>query len=84
MSQEVLMSPAERNTFNITLSEMAAEEFRIVAEAGGLPVSTLLRMVLESHHQSPSFGNMVRRARKRLGQETGEPDSYKDSSNPDV
>ena len=54
---------AERNQVTLTLSDKAWEEFRLVAEWKGMPVATMLRNVIENHHQSPGFGNLVRRAR---------------------
>lgn len=54
---------ADRNQVTITLSDKAIEEYTIVAEWLGMPRNTLIRQVAESHHQTPSFGNLVRRAR---------------------
>jgi hypothetical protein len=56
------MAP-DRNQRSITLSDKATEEYQLVADWLGMPVGTLMRQVLENHHQSPSFGNLVRRAR---------------------
>ena len=66
------MAP-DRNQVTLTLSDRAMEEFTLVAEWLGMPRNTLIRQVVEGHHQTPSFGNLVRRA--RAGQ--GAPDSLK-------
>ena len=54
---------AERNQRMITLSDRALEEYEMVAEWLGMPPNTLLRQILEDHHQSPEFGDLVRRAK---------------------
>ncbi|PSB29885.1 hypothetical protein C7B82_10050 [Stenomitos frigidus ULC18] len=54
----------ERNQVTVTLSEKAMEEYRLVAQWLNMPVATLMRQALEEHHQSPSFGALVRRARE--------------------
>jgi len=56
------MAP-DRNQVTITLSDKAMEEYNLVAEWLGMPRNTLIRQVVENHHQTPSFGNLVRRAR---------------------
>lgn len=63
------MSPQDRNQVTITLSERAMEEYRLIAKWLNMPVATLLRQVLEEHHQSPSVGALVKRAREGVGQE---------------
>ena len=55
--------PPDAGQKTITLSGRALEEYQVVADWLGMPVGTLLRQVLEGHHQSPSFSNLVRRAR---------------------
>ncbi|NER81587.1 MAG: hypothetical protein F6K42_18885 [Leptolyngbya sp. SIO1D8] len=57
------MAAADRNQVTITLSDKAMEEYTLVAEWLGMPRNTLIRQVVEERHQSPSFGNLVRRAR---------------------
>lgn len=57
---------ADRNQRTITLSDRALEEYELVAKWLGMPTNTLLRQVVEEHHQSPSFGNLVRRAKRGL------------------
>ena len=54
---------ADRNQVTLTLSDKVWEEYKLVAEWKGLPFATLLRNVIEAHHESPSFGNLVRRAK---------------------
>ncbi|MBE7384439.1 MAG: hypothetical protein F6J95_023870 [Leptolyngbya sp. SIO1E4] len=54
---------ADRNQVTITLSDKAMEEYTLVAQWLGMPRNTLIRQIVEEHHQSPSFGNLVRRAR---------------------
>lgn len=52
----------KRNQTTVTLSPKANEEYELVAAWLGMPVATLMRQILENHHQSPSFANLVRRA----------------------
>jgi hypothetical protein len=61
-----IMSPQERNQITVTLSDRAMEEYRLVAKWLNMPVATLLRQILEEHHQSPAFGALVRRAKDAL------------------
>lgn len=56
-----------RSQITITLSERALSEFREVADWLGMPVATLVRGIVEERHQSPSFGNLVKRARGQAG-----------------
>lgn len=56
------MAP-DRNQATITLSDKAMEEITLVAEWLGMPRNTLIRQWVEQHHQSPSFANLVRRAK---------------------
>jgi hypothetical protein len=65
MSVGLAMAP-ERNQITVTLSDKAMEEYRLVAEWLNMPVATLLRQVLEGHHQSPAFGALVRRAKHEI------------------
>lgn len=58
------VSPDRRNQNTVTLSEKAQEEYQLVADWLKMPLATLLRQVLEEHHQSPSFGNLVKRAKR--------------------
>jgi hypothetical protein len=57
-----VMAP-ERNQVTLTLSDKALEEFNLVADWLNMPRNTLIRQIVEAHHQTPSFGNLVRRAR---------------------
>lgn len=63
MSSESNVSPRQRNQVVITLSDKALEEYGLVADWKGQPLASLLREVLEQHHSSPSFGNVVKRAK---------------------
>lgn len=57
------MAPDSRNQRSITLSDRASQEYQFVADWLGMPVGTLMRQILEEHHQSPHFGNLLRRAK---------------------
>jgi predicted DNA-binding ribbon-helix-helix protein len=57
------MAPVERSQKTITLSDRAFEEYEAVAQWLNMPSGTLMRQILEAHHQSPSFANLLRRAR---------------------
>jgi len=52
----------KRNQTTVTLSSRANEEYQLVADWLGMPVATLMRQILEGHHQSPGFANLIRRA----------------------
>jgi hypothetical protein len=52
---------SERFMMTITLSEKADEEFRLVAAWKKIPVSTLIRQILEREHESLAFGELVKR-----------------------
>ena len=54
---------ADRNQVTITLSDRAMEEYQLVADWLGMPRNTLIRQAVEQQHQTPGFGNLVRRAR---------------------
>lgn len=58
-----VMPPDSRNQRSITLSDRASQEYQFVADWLGMPVGTLMRQILEDHHQSPSFANLLRRAK---------------------
>lgn len=66
VNPQASMAAQERNQYTITLSDKALEEFRLVASWLNMPVATLLRQVLEEHHQSPSFGALVKRAKEGI------------------
>ena len=53
----------ERHQLNITLSDQANEDYRKVADYLGMPVATLLRQVLETHHQTREFGALIERVK---------------------
>jgi len=54
---------SDRNQKTINLSDKAIEEYELVASWLGMPLGTLLRQVLEAHHQSSTFANLIRRAK---------------------
>jgi hypothetical protein len=56
---------ADRNQKTVTLSDKALEEYELVASWKGIPVASLLRQVLEDHHESPTFGALVRRVKEQ-------------------
>jgi hypothetical protein len=59
------MSPAkDRFIVTITLSQGAYEDFEAVATGKGLSMATLLRNILETEHESPGFGALLRRYKK--------------------
>jgi hypothetical protein len=55
----------QRNQINITLSDQADSDYRTVADYLGMPVATLLRQVLEAHHQGREFGALIERMKKQ-------------------
>lgn len=55
---------AKGRTVRITLSDGALKDFETVAKSKGIPLATWLRTVLESHHESPGFGALLRRCWK--------------------
>lgn len=59
------MGSSDRNQITITLSEQALKEFRLVARWLGMSPATLMRQKLEEAHQSPAFGNLVKRAKAK-------------------
>lgn len=48
---------------NVSLSERAIAEYQQVANWLGIPVRTLIRQIVETHHQSPPFANLLNRAK---------------------
>lgn len=52
-----------RTQVNVSLSDRAMTEYQTVSTWLGIPVRTLLRQILEGHHQSASFANLLKRAR---------------------
>ena len=67
----------DRCQVTLTLSPKALEEFVLVSGWLGMPRNTLLRQLLEAQHQTPSFGNLVRRAKAGQGTDTEHPPSDK-------
>lgn len=62
----IIRMAQERNQINVTLSDQANEDYRKVADYLGMPVATLLRQVLESHHQTTEFGALIERANREV------------------
>lgn len=63
MSMAEPMSPRARNSVPVTLSDRAYQDFEYAAEEKGIPLATFLRNILETHHETPSFGAFLRRLR---------------------
>jgi hypothetical protein len=59
----IIRMAQDRNQIYITLSDQANEDYRHVADYLGMPVATLLRQILESHHQGREFGALIERVR---------------------
>jgi hypothetical protein len=57
-----------RNQTTITLSWRACREYEEVAEWLGVPPASLMRFILEEHHRSAKFHELLQRARKRESQ----------------
>jgi len=53
---------AEQYRVTITLSPKAYEEMEMVAGEKGIPLAKHLGMIVESHHETPAYGNLVKRA----------------------
>lgn len=47
----------------ITLSAKTFEEMDLVAKEKGIPLSSHINSIIEEHHNSPAYGNLVRRAK---------------------
>lgn len=58
-----MREPMPRSQVNVSVSDRAMAEYEEVAAWLGMPTRTLIRQVVESHHQSPNFANLLRRAR---------------------
>ena len=56
-------SSAVTKQTNISLGDRARSEYEEASEWLGIPLSTLLRQVLEEYHRSPSFSNLLKRVR---------------------
>lgn len=65
-TKETEMSPEQRRQVTITLCEKAWQEYNLVADWKEIPLATLLRNVLETHHENPAFGNLVVRAKREM------------------
>jgi hypothetical protein len=55
--------PDTRNQTTITLSWRAAQEYEVVAEWLGIAPASLMRFILEEHHRSAEFYDLLQRAR---------------------
>ncbi len=53
----------DRSMRSVTLSPKALEEFEEVATWKGMPIASYLRQILEIHHESPEFKELLDRAR---------------------
>lgn len=60
----IIRMAQDRNQIYITLSDQANEDYRKVADYLGMPVATLLRQILESHHQGREFGALIERVKE--------------------
>jgi len=47
----------------ITLSAKTYEEMDLVAQQKGIPLSSHINNIIEEHHESPAYGNLVKRAK---------------------
>jgi hypothetical protein len=63
---------AATNQKNVTLSPRAHEEYEEVAKWLGMPAASLMRQVLEQHHQSPEFDTLLKRARSEDSERWGD------------
>lgn len=53
---------SDRYQVSVTLSEKCYLEFAAVANWKKIPLATFIRQILEREHESPSFGNLAKRA----------------------
>lgn len=63
----IIRMAQDRNQIYITLSDQANDDYRKAADYLGMPVATLLRQVLESHHQGREFGALLDRMKTETG-----------------
>ena len=47
----------------ITLSAKTYEEMDLVAQQKGIPLASHINNIIEDHHESPAYGNLVKRAK---------------------
>ena len=57
------MPEKEDTRVTITLSDRAYAEMSLVAEQKGISLSRHLAMILEGHHETPQYGNLVKRSK---------------------
>lgn len=62
MDMQEFSQMSERYQVSITLSEKCYSEFAAVASWKKIPLGTFIRQILEREHESPSFGNLAKRA----------------------
>ena len=75
-----VMPPDSRNQRSITLSDRYSQKYQFVDDWLGMPVGTLMRQILEDHHQSPIFGALLRRARAGGASPPQSPSEYPEPS----
>jgi hypothetical protein len=54
---------AKNPRVTITISQKAYEEMDLVATEKGIPLASHLGDIIEEHHNSPAYGQLVRRAK---------------------
>jgi hypothetical protein len=64
--------PENDTRVTITLSARAHEEMTLVAQQKGISLSKHLGQIIEQTHETPAYGNIVKRARCWLKGETYE------------
>ena len=68
--------PDQDTRVTITLSAKAYEEMSLVADQKGIPLSKHLGQIIEQQHETPAYGNLVKRSKSWERGETYE-GSYK-------
>lgn len=68
MDMQEINEMADRYQITLTLSKKAYEEFALVAKWKETPLATFIRNILEREHDSPAFGNLVKRAVSDVGE----------------
>lgn len=64
MTQDIGSDVAAQNPrLTITLSAKTYEEMTLVAKQKGIPLASHINGILEEHHNSPAYGNLVKRAK---------------------
>ncbi|NEQ45598.1 MAG: hypothetical protein F6K00_19465 [Leptolyngbya sp. SIOISBB] len=57
------VAPNKNPRVTITLSAKTYEEMSLVAEQKGIPLASHIANILEDHHETPAYGNLVKRAK---------------------